>query len=255
MKNLDFVQPTYGLVGDGRLATHFKEYFTRLGLQVVQWSRRIEQQEGHKPHEVLSRADAILVLIQDAAIEPWVVRYLEQRQSISSLNPNQKIIHCSGSLESPLLPGFHPLMSFGKELYSLEMYERVSFVCEESAIQFKDVFPTLKNPHYTIAGREKAFYHALCVLGGNFTVLLWQKLFSDLEKRLGIPAAAALPYLERVTANVHADYKTALTGPIPRKDYVTLDRDLSALRGDQYEAIFRVFMETFLPVTNERTVL
>jgi len=37
--------PDILLIGDGRLADHFKRYFEQLGLRYMVWSRRLEAEE------------------------------------------------------------------------------------------------------------------------------------------------------------------------------------------------------------------
>jgi predicted short-subunit dehydrogenase-like oxidoreductase (DUF2520 family) len=80
-------------------------------------------------------------------------------------------------------------------------------------------------------------------MSGNFTVLLWQKMFGDLEKRLGVPGAAAMPYLERVAANLRANPQGALTGPLARGDHQTIRKNIEALEGDRYQKIYQSFVD------------
>ena len=61
-----------GIVGDGRVARHFHHYFTLLNLPVRTWSRR---SAAISPVEALAACDTILVLIPDAAIEPFIAAW------------------------------------------------------------------------------------------------------------------------------------------------------------------------------------
>lgn len=226
---------SYGIAGDGRLARHLAHYFDLLAIPHRQWSRRRQTQGLGDAVEILGPCDIVLVAFRDEAIEPWI-------KSARRLKPRH-FVHFSGALSTPLAAGMHPLMTFGPELYERAAYERIPFVCEQDGPAFQEIFPSLPNPHYRISAEKKALYHALCVMSGNFTVLLWQKLFSDLRKSFGLPAEAALPYLETVARNLARDPEGAATGPLARGDRATIHRNLESLAGDRYQRIYQAFVE------------
>jgi len=220
----------YGVVGDGRLATHFAHYLRLLGLPVRQWSRRA-------PADDLAECPVILLLVSDPVIEDLAARY-----------PGRTRIHCSGSFLSDTVHGMHPLMSFGRELYPRAAYERIPFVAEDPRL-FRRVFPTLPNPVHAIRREDKARYHALCAMAGNFTGFLWAKLFAEFPAALGIPAEAGIPYLEQVCRNIAASPtqpERFLTGPIVRNDGAAVARHLAALDGDAYRAVYEAFARVLL---------
>jgi len=220
----------FGIVGDGRVATHFAHYFALADIPFRQWSRR-------SPAADLADCPVILLLVSDPAIEQLASRY-----------PDQRRVHFSGSFTSPEVHGMHPLMSFGRELYSLPEYERISFVAEDPAL-FRRVFPRLVNPCYGIRIEDKALYHALCAMAGNFTGFVWAKLFQEFPARLGIPAEAAIPYLHQVCRNSAAAPQQPdrfHTGPIVRNDPATVEKHLAALAGDDYRAVYEAFARIHL---------
>lgn len=227
-----------GIVGDGKLARHFKEYFRLLGIPVSQWSRRIEKETGLRVEQALEDCSVILLLIKDSAIEA----FWKEHPFLHAV-----AVHCSGALALEGVPGFHPLMTFGEELYDRATYEAIPFVGETCAPSFREIFPQLNNPSFAIPRDQKAYYHALCVLAGNFTVLLWQKFFAEMEGRYGIPHDSGALYLQQITHNLSQSPKEALTGPIPRKDLPTLEKNLRALKGDSYEEVYRAFVKAALP--------
>lgn len=220
----------FGIVGDGRVATHFAHYFRLAGIPFRQWSRR-------SPAESLADCPLILLLVSDPAIEELARRY-----------PGRTRLHFSGSFTSAEIHGMHPLMSFGRELYSLPEYERIPFVAEDPAL-FRGFFPGLPNPCYGIRREDKARYHALCAMAGNFTGFLWARLFHEFPATLGIPAEAAIPYLEQVCRNIAAaptQPERFLTGPIARNDAATVEKHLTALAGDDYRAVYEAFARIHL---------
>lgn len=230
----------YGIVGDGRVARHFAHYLNLKKIQYKQWSRNAQRASGKcEPFAVLSECETILVLISDSAITPWI-----DAARLEGLAP-RRFVHFSGALVTDRAAGFHPLTSFNRNFYDLAEYERIPFICEKGNSVFAEVFPKLSNPSFEIPAESKALYHALCVMSGNFTVLLWQKLFEDLEKKLGIPSSAAIPYLERIAANLKADPRGALTGPLARGDEQTIRKNLDSLVGDRYQKIYQSFVEAY----------
>ena len=226
----------FGIVGDGRVATHFAHYFRLAGIPFRQWSRR-------SPAESLADCPVILLLVSDPAIEALASRY-----------PGRTCVHFSGSFTSADVHGMHPLMSFGRELYSRPEYERIPFVVEDPAL-FRGLFPGLPNPCYGIRREDKARYHALCAMAGNFTGFLWATLFQEFPATLGIPAEAAIPYLEQVSRNIVADPthpENFLTGPIVRNDAQTVEKHLAALAGDPYRAVYEAFATIHLDPDKSR---
>jgi predicted short-subunit dehydrogenase-like oxidoreductase (DUF2520 family) len=220
------------LVGNGRLARHLGHYLSLEGVPFLTWRRG-----SVVPfEEVRERAERVALLILDDAIEAFLDRYRDGERRLW--------IHCSGSLTTPLAEGAHPLMTFGAELYDLDTYRRVPFVCERGRRPFGELFPKLGNPSFAVEAADKALYHALCVLAGNGTTLLWRRAFDGFD-RLGLPRESLLPYLERVAANL-GDSDDPLTGPLSRGDRRTIERNLDALGGDPYRAVYRALADAHL---------
>jgi predicted short-subunit dehydrogenase-like oxidoreductase (DUF2520 family) len=227
----------YGIVGDGRVARHIAHYFDLLGLSLVDWSRR--SAGNVSPSTALARCDVVLVLVSDAAIDEFITANDELRE--------KTLIHFSGSLVTPAAKGMHPLTTFGADLSDRVTYESIPFVCEDGEPRFEDVFPELSNPHYTLAAGLKPLYHGLAVMAGNFTMLLWNKLFHTFEEQLQLPPSIAVPYLRQVAANLEKAPDTASTGPITRGDADTIRANLAALSGDPYHDVYAAFVKAAAP--------
>jgi len=226
-------QPTYGLIGRGRVAIHMARYLELEAQSFVTWHRGMPSPPG----TALASADIILLAISDDAIQPFIDDHPGLRQ--------RPIVHFSGSLVVDGADGLHPLMTFGPELYDLETYRSIPFIEEKKGAAFRDLFPQLSNPSWPLDPEHKALYHALCVLAGNFTTLLWSKAFEDFEQRLGLPREALQPFLAQICRNTSMAGRTALTGPLARGDIGTVTRDLRALEGDPYERVYRAFAAIF----------
>ncbi len=227
----------YGIIGDGRIATHLGAYLRMLGQETLSWSRRGAHGHGRapsRPADALGEAEVILVAVSDSQIEPVLLENPELRA--------KPCVHFSGSMTTGMAYGAHPLMTFATGApYARTEYESMAWVCEAPS-RFKELFPSLPNPSYEIPAAKKALYHALCVAGGNFTTMLWREVFERFERELGLPREAAYPYLERAAANVRGAAGLALTGPLARGDRATIERNLSALGDSALADVYRSFL-------------
>lgn len=222
----------YFLVGNGRLSRHFQHYFSLEGLDFDVWHRS----SAFDPEPLITGARRILVLIPDDAIEGFVQQYLPLRR--------EGWIHCSGVLRSDFAESQHPLMSFSETLFPLETYRSIPFVWEQGRSPFQEVFGELQNPNVAIKPEDKALYHALCVLGGNGSTMLWQKVIEVAGKRLGLAPEFFGPFARQSISNLLTE-DAPLTGPLVRGDQGTIEKNLGALSGDVLEEIYRVFSKAF----------
>ena len=90
--------------------------------------------------------------------------------------------------------------------------------------------------------------HALCVLAGNVTTILWAKAMGDFEHRLGLPGDILRPYLRQSAINSLDRGMGSLTGPFARGDRNTIDLDLEGLRGDPFREVYVALAKTFDPL-------
>lgn len=227
-------KPRYLLIGSGRLAHHLAFYFSQLNIHFQTWSRKEAETELRSKIE---HASHILLLIKDDAIEKFVADHPQLLTRI--------LIHCSGSLSLKGIYGAHPLMTFGERLYSLPVYQSIPFIVEARE-DFADLFPQLANPHYVVAAENKALYHALCSASGNLTVLLWQKAIHEMHQQLNLPPAVLIPYMRQIFFNLADNPDTALTGPLSRRDWQTVERHLKALKDSQLKEVYEAFLKMHL---------
>lgn len=225
--------PTYGLIGRGRVATHMARYLGLENRSVVQWHRGL----ATEPARSLDDADVILLAISDDATEP----FLEEHEALR----RRPIVHFSGSLVIEGAHGFHPLMTFGPGAYDLEFYRSIPFVSEHGGARFNELFPGLRNPSWPIHRDDKPLYHALCVLAGNSTSILWAKAMEDFESRLGLPRDILRPFLQKTAANTLDHGRDSLTGSLARNDRGTIARDLEGLAGDPYSEVYLALANAF----------
>jgi predicted short-subunit dehydrogenase-like oxidoreductase (DUF2520 family) len=225
---------TFLVIGDGRLARHLHRYLLFEKISSQNWNRRQNTIEDLRA----STASHVLLAISDSALEGFVREHAFLR--------DRTIVHFSGALSLKEIPSAHPLMTFSDEPYVLETYRTIPFVLERGRGELARLLPGLKNPTFEIESSQKVLYHSLCVLSGNFTVLLWEKAFAEFSSKLGIPKDALLPYLRQTTENLaNAPVgKSVLTGPLARGDRETIARHLAVLKNDPFGPVYQAFVDS-----------
>ena len=234
-------KPHYALLGGGRLARHLRHYLHLEGLAASGWARDprsdLNTHQDPDPERRLRAtvADAthVLLLVADDAIAALLRQYPFLHQ--------HRLVHCAGALSLPGVAGAHPLMTFGRDLYDRETYRSIPFMVERGQ-DFADLFPGLANPHHEIAPEQKALYHALCVMAGNFPQVLWQAVAGRLGDELAVPPTALAAYLRQSLDNFLADPDGALTGPLARGDMRTLERNQAALGSGPLHDLYQHFV-------------
>ena len=235
---------SYTIIGSGRVAKHFAHYFRLINIPYVQWSRASDPDEIQFEN-CIKNSDRILILIKDDAIESFI--------SSHPALTGKRLVHFSGNLSTDLAYGAHPLMTFTESLYDLDTYRSIPFILDHSDWKKSSLLPGLSNPSYYIEKEQKALYHSLCVLSNNFTCMLWEKFFSELQNTLKLPKDVAFPYLKQTMKNLFDSEHSPLTGPLIRGDNKTIQSNLSALENDPFQDIYAAFVKMRQnPLTRER---
>lgn len=225
----------YLIVGDGRLSRHLSHYFDLSKITYKIWSRKNNNYE--QLHHYLEESPVVLLAIQDKAILEFYKSHLE--------NKDLTVVHFSGALHFPEIYGFHPLMTFSEQLYSLETYQSISFISTPSEPSFESVFPNLTNPNFKIPAEKKALYHSYCVVAGNFSNILWKAVFERFQNQLQLPQSVLIPYLQAVFENIKSNPKGSLTGPLARDDHHTIEKNLESLKDDELKSIYLSFFNFY----------
>lgn len=224
----------YGIIGNGLMARHFTNYLTLESIPFILWCRK-ESKES--PENALKECPIILLLISDGAIDSFIIS-----------NPwlqHKKVVHFSGALNIKGCLNYHPLMTFSKTLYSIKEYRNIPFIGIKNQPSFLEIFPTLKNCYYQIDEKQKPLYHALCVISGNFTNILWHKTFKEFEDKLNLPKEVLMPYLEKTLENIQNNPLNSLTGPIRRNDKKTIYANIKSLQSLTWKKIYKLFVKAY----------
>lgn len=221
----------YGIAGDGRASAHLQAYFRLLKIPHKVWRRR----SGLSPETVLSACGTVFVLLADAAIEPFIAAHPFLR--------GKKLIHFSGSLAVEGAVSMHPFMPLSPRTLTLAEYQAIPFALEP-VISLKRLVPEFSNPVLRVSRGQKQLYHALCALGANLPVMLWQKAMAGLAQ-FGVTRDEAMRYFRASLDNFAAAPDDALTGPIARGDSATVNSDIKALGMDPFAGIYAAFHEAY----------
>ena len=215
----------YLIVGSGRLARHLSFYFEYLEIPYGVWTRG-ESQDSLK--KKMQNSPNVLLAIRDDAIISFYEEHAADKNTF---------IHFSGQIHHPEMLGFHPLMTFTDRLYQATVYPEIHFVGVHSPTLFQVHFPNFTNTYHQIKNEQKALYHALCVLCGNGTTLLWE--LASLEfKKMGVDPQALHPYLRQASEQILQQSPGRFTGPWYRGDNKTSQAHSQALRGHNLEDLF-----------------
>ena len=232
------VPEIYTVVGDGRLARHLRYYLAHCGLEVHSWARSSAQPFSPPSNHW------ILLAITDSALTPFV-------DALPQIDRSH-FVHFSGALTIDGVSSCHPLMTFSTSLYPMETYAKIPFIFEKAPSKkaFTQIFPDLHNPSYAIQPELKPLYHALCVLGGNFSQILWQKVIQEFSHQLDLAPSILVPFMQQSLQNLIDDHEQALTGPLARGDSSTIAANLQALNNDPFRDVYRAMSEVFLKKQN-----
>ncbi|MEK6628828.1 MAG: DUF2520 domain-containing protein [Bdellovibrionota bacterium] len=206
------------LIGSGRLAQHLQHWNKLLENpnQLICWNR---SQDLELLKNSLSKCSIVWLAISDSAIQSFYDEHLRDSKL--------KVVHFSGALDDKRFLSAHPLMSFPHSLLTDDVYKKIHFVISGFE-NLGEALPGLNNAFTILNSEKKAYYHALCVLAGNFPQLIWNEVSLKM-KELNLPAEASDLYIKQITENYLNLKEKAITGPLVRKDYVTIEKNITSL--------------------------
>lgn len=232
----------YAIFGTGRVGTSLATWLRRLGHKVETITRADSAARSPAALAAVKAAEVVAAAIPDSALADW-------RDSFARELEDRRGVHFSGALLVDGLISYHPLCSFPRAPLDPAVMDRIAFARQEGAPPLAETFPGAANPEFVIAGADRAFYHALAVLSGNFAAHLWNETAKAFEARLGLkPETVLAPYLEGVAARFAESPLDSLTGPVARRDGASARANLEALADTpRLEALYRAFLASAWP--------
>ena len=225
------------LIGQGKLARHLHHYFhlTEFPHKHFDNARDLAQPEFHRK---IREVNSVWVLTTDQSIAS-VMENIKVEMIKLDLNPaNYTWIHSSAATEIAGTITFHPLMTFGPELYSLEQYQAIPF----ALISNEEVNFPLSNKTFKIESQQRSFYHACAVMMSNLPILLWSLTSTEAKQKLALDPQIFHPILKQTLDNFLKNGESALTGPIARNDQKTIAQNLAAISNTPLLTIYEAFL-------------
>ncbi|MEE2692482.1 MAG: DUF2520 domain-containing protein [Pseudomonadota bacterium] len=232
----------YVIFGNGRVGASIGAWLRHLGHRATTVARAEAAAQAPPVLAAIAEADVVAAAIPDGAIAAW-------RRAFAPALDGKRAIHFSGALLVDGLYSYHPLYSFPRTPLPPEAMNRIAFARQEGAPPLREIIPGAPNPEFAVADRDRAYYHALAVLSGNFAAYLWNETAKGLAGRLGLkPEEVLAGYLEGVVARFAESPFDSLTGPVARRDRASAEANLAALAGEpRLEALYRAFLASAWP--------
>lgn len=230
------------IVGKGRVGSSIGAYASHLGHEVSFVTRREAEATPALVAQRIEAAGLVAVAIPDDRLADWHRRW---RATIGE----RPAFHFSGARSIEALPAYHPLYSFPRQSLAPSVTARIAIAREEGAPLFAKMLPGATNPEIVLADGDRAFYHALAVLSGNFAAHLWNETAKAFSGRFDQPPADILgPYLEGVVERFRESPENSATGPVARRDAGTVAANLDALKGEpRLGALYEAFLASAWP--------
>lgn len=192
--------------------------------------------------EALADADLVLLAVPDAAIGevaqrvpigPWLA-HVSGATPLAALDPHRRRF------------SVHPLQTLSRERGPEQLdgaWAAVTAETDEAAATGRWLAETLGLRPFPLADADKPLYHAGAAIASNFLVTLYRSA-TRLMEASGAPPEALVPLMERTIENGFA-----LTGPIARGDWTTVEAHLRALeeRAPDLVPLYRALAEATRP--------
>jgi predicted short-subunit dehydrogenase-like oxidoreductase (DUF2520 family) len=214
------------VVGTGRAGSAIAARLAERGLTV---------RTGRETHD---DADLVLLAVPDSVIAdvaqqvpigPWVA-HVSGATSLSALDPHERRF------------SLHPLQTLSLERGPEQLdgaWAAITFQTEDARREAEWLAITLGLRSFPMDDANKPLYHAGAAIASNFLVTLYRAAARLLQES-DAPPEALIPLMQRTIENGFA-----LTGPIARGDWTTVEAHLRALesRAPDLVPLYRALAE------------
>lgn len=264
-----------GVLGLGRLGACLARALVSAGvtqIAIATRQRAVAELLGSTLHvqvvdaaDIANVAELLFIAVPDGQ--------LQQVAAGLQLSAAHSVVHLSGVLRLDVLAAaaqqgakigaLHPLQAFPRDA-GFERFRGIYAGVEASdpalVTQLEQIVRALGAAPFSLAGVDRAAYHAAAVFVSNYAVAL-HAAAASVWQRAGLPLATAREALSPLTlgaaeAIYQRDLPEALTGPIARGDVSSVASHLQVLSSDPdraalYRALARELLRLPLGLTSE----
>jgi len=253
----------FAIIGAGMVGTAIGFLLKKVGYEIVAIAdkstaalRRAESYTGgksyRKPQEVLCEADCILIttpddlilsVCKDIARSPFIkgkyVFHMSGAGGLDLLEPAKKAGAAVGSI--------HPLQSFSSIDNAIQNIPSSYFgitVDAKAKTKAETIVLALGGKPIYISSKQKSLYHAAACVASNYLVSLLnavESIYSSIGISEKDAKKAYLPLIYGSLKNIElSDSVSALTGPIARGDYGTIQKHVDSINANlpQYSSLY-----------------
>ena len=218
------------VVGTGRAGSAIAARLTERGIDVQAGRDTTDDAEL----VLLAVPDSVIAQVaQRVPIGPWVA-HVSGATSLAALAPHKQRL------------SVHPLQTLSLERGPEQLdgaWAAITFETDDARRVAEWLASTLGLRSFPLADEDKPLYHAGAAIASNFLVTLYRAAARLMEESKA-PAEALVPLMERTIENGFA-----LTGPIARGDWSTVEAHLRALeeRAPDLVPLYRALAEATRP--------
>ena len=262
-----------GFIGAGKVGTSLGKYFSSKGIKISGYYSKTELHAAESADftnsnsyknltELAEVSDAIFVTVPDDHISHvW--------KELSALNiEGRYVVHCSGAMSSKVFSeaekkgvysfSLHPLFPIRNRFEGWEEINNAYFTVEGNKERIDDVKELMirtGNNTAEIESDAKIKYHAASVFISNLVIGL-AKAGQDILGDCGLPSdfsenAWKALFMGNAENMVKNGLEDALTGPVERNDYITVEKHLESLEGSE-KTIYKELSRMILDIARDK---
>lgn len=262
-----------GLIGAGKVGFSMGKYFTGHGVCVTGYYSRNPKSSKEaaaftntkyyeKLEDIIKESDTLFLTVPDGSIRKVY------SEIIQSDIEGKALVHCSGALSSAVFSGIgskgaygysiHPICAVSDKRNGSQDLSKAYFTIEGDETYlpaFLDLFRSLGNPIEVIAPEQKVRYHAAAVFASNLVEGLYETA-SRMLQGCGLSEEfskwALLPlFLGNAEKIAEKGVTDALTGPVERGDWETVEKHLQVLDEEERE-IYRLLSKRLTEIAERK---
>ncbi|MBE5953610.1 MAG: DUF2520 domain-containing protein [Lachnospiraceae bacterium] len=266
-----------GIIGAGKmgytLGKHFSVsdlpdiqlvgYYSRNLLSAIDAAQFTNSNYFEMLEELCVKCDMLFLTVPDGEIKKLVASLNELSKFLSG----KIICHTSGALSSLELSGIcsdvyvysvHPIFAVNSKMEAYKNFVD-AFITIEGDLKYIDyikvLFTNLGHNVKVISPDDKVKYHSAAVFSSNLVIglyhmaegILKQCGFNDIEIDLALKPL----FINNANMLYESNCKAALTGPVERCDYETLEKHLFVLQNDYYD-VYKIISNQLVEIADNK---